>query len=73
VERVSLPSHGAQDPRLSLPEARTTHVYAPYSLDLFNGLCTSHEGVPGMCELLSAIAKMEEVGPVHVCAWIAAQ
>jgi hypothetical protein len=70
MERVSLPSHGDPDPRLELLEARTTHVYAPYSLDLFNGLCTVHEDVPGMCDLLSAIVKME-VGPVHVHAPIA--
>jgi hypothetical protein len=64
--RVSLPAHADPDPRLELPEARITHVYAPYSLDLFNGLCTVHEGITGMRDLLSAIAKMEEVGPVHV-------
>jgi hypothetical protein len=66
VERISSPSQGDLDPRLKLPEARTTHVYAPYSLDLFNGLCTVHEDIAGMQDLLSAIAKMEEVGPVHV-------
>jgi hypothetical protein len=66
AEQNSLPSHGDLDPRLELPEAQTTHVYAPYSLDLFNGLCTAHDDIAAMRDLLSAIAKMEEVGPVHV-------
>jgi hypothetical protein len=66
AEKVSSRANVDPDPRLELPEARTTHVYAPYSLDLFNGLCTIHEDVAGMRDLLSAIAKMEEVGPVHV-------
>jgi hypothetical protein len=69
AERVSSPATGDPDPQLELPEAWTTHVYAPYSLDLFNGLCTIHEDVAGMRDLLSAIAKMEEVGPVHVRTW----
>jgi hypothetical protein len=48
MERVSLPSPGDLDPHLKLPEAHTTHVYVPYSLDLFNGLCTAHENIEGM-------------------------
>jgi hypothetical protein len=72
AEKVSSPTHGDPDPRLELPEARTTHVYALYSLDLFNGLCTMHGDIAGMRELLSVIAKLEEVGPIHVCAWIEA-
>jgi hypothetical protein len=49
-----------------LPPARGSHVYAPYNVDLFTALRLIHEGHPGMREVLSEVAKMEELGPIHV-------
>jgi hypothetical protein len=49
-----------------LPHTRGSHVYAPYTVDLFTALRFIHEGHQGMREVLSEAAKMEELGPIHV-------
>jgi hypothetical protein len=66
VERMRQQSHSDTSLYNGLPYTRTSHIYAPYSLDLFNALCTLHETTIGMRDLLTAIAKMEELGPIHV-------
>lgn len=49
-----------------LPLARTTYVYVPYSVDLFHALEQMHDSTRGMQDLLTEIARMEELGPIHV-------
>jgi hypothetical protein len=66
TERIRIPSNSDHNLHKGVPYARTSHIYAPYTLDLFNALSTLHENTPGMRDLLSAIARMEELGPIHV-------
>jgi hypothetical protein len=66
AERVRIPSNSDHNLYKGLPYAQTSHIYAPYTLDLFNALSTLQENTPGMRDLLSAIARMEELGPIHV-------
>jgi hypothetical protein len=65
VEQTPRPTQ--DDNWKGLLPARGSHVYVPYNVDLFTALRFLHEGHQGMCELLSEAAKMEELGPIHVC------
>jgi hypothetical protein len=66
AEKVKTPSNSDNHLYKGLPYARTSHIYVPYMLDLFNALSTMHENTAGMRDLLSTIARMEELGPIHV-------
>ncbi|QRV89648.1 hypothetical protein RhiJN_17666 [Ceratobasidium sp. AG-Ba] len=48
-----------------LPPARTNHIYAPYSVELYDGLLSIHQKHRDMVLLLSDIASMEAEGPIH--------
>jgi hypothetical protein len=49
-----------------LPLARTSHIYAVYSVDLFQALLSMHEKDDVLCSLVKEIAQMEQQGPIHV-------
>lgn len=68
-ERMDLEAQGESsrtDISKRLPLARTTHIYAPYSVDLFHSLKTIHAEEDDLLDLLVEVAKMEEFGPIHV-------
>jgi hypothetical protein len=49
-----------------LPLMRTSHIYAAYSVDLFNTLLTLHAMDGNLCSLIKEIAQVEHQGPIHV-------
>jgi hypothetical protein len=49
-----------------LPLARTSHVYAVYTIDLFQALLSLHEKDTALCSLVKEVAQMEQQGPIHV-------
>jgi hypothetical protein len=50
----------------NLPVARTVEVYAVYRTPLFQHLLEIHAEQKEMCELIRAVARMEQYGPIHV-------
>lgn len=50
-----------------LPPARSSHIYAAYSLDIYHALMTIHCDDPDMISLVEEIAEMEQDCPLHVC------
>lgn len=49
-----------------LPLARTTHIYAAYTMELFSYLKKAHQSNQSMLRLISMVAKLEQYGPQHV-------
>ncbi|KAG9097446.1 hypothetical protein FS749_006280 [Ceratobasidium sp. UAMH 11750] len=48
-----------------LPLARTNHIYAPYSIDLYDALESIHAEEAWMMDLFNEVACMEDEGPIH--------
>jgi hypothetical protein len=63
---VSPLSTAAQPTWKDLPLARTSHVYAVYSVDLFQALVSLHKKDHTLCSLVKEIAQMEQQGPIQV-------
>ncbi|KAG8678538.1 hypothetical protein FRC08_017688 [Ceratobasidium sp. 394] len=50
---------------LHLPPAQTSHIYVPYSVDLYCALASIHSAYNSFLALMKEIALMEQEGPVH--------
>lgn len=50
-----------------LPLARTSHIYSPYSLSLYQHLTSIHSDHESLLHLIQEVARMEQLGPIHVC------
>jgi hypothetical protein len=70
ADKLRLPVASRLPPEQSLwnglPQARTSHIYAVYSVDLFQALLSLHEKDTDFCSLVKEVAQMEHQGPIHV-------
>jgi hypothetical protein len=70
VKKMQLPVSPSSTPVQStwndLLLARTSHVYAVYTVDLFQALLSLHKKDHALCSLVKEIAQMEQQGPIHV-------
>jgi hypothetical protein len=66
METSADPAATVQTMSSGLPLARTSHVYAAYSVELLNYLTGTHAQEPAMLELLMIVGRMEKLGPLHV-------
>ncbi|CAE6467536.1 unnamed protein product [Rhizoctonia solani] len=48
-----------------LPPARTTHVYSPFNIAIFEELEDLHAKDPAFFQLILNTAKLERLGPIH--------
>ncbi|KAG8693522.1 hypothetical protein FRC11_002843, partial [Ceratobasidium sp. 423] len=55
----------AKGESMSLPPARTTHVYAPFNLSVFQDLEDLHENDTIFFQLILDVARIEKLGPIH--------